>query len=70
MCAIFAETVLPSKNAAAATGSEALLLRNQFLHCRARGLALELSSLVVKPLERASSSARPNFAFWTADFST
>jgi hypothetical protein len=62
--------VLPSKNAAAAIGWEALLLRNQFLHCRARGLALELSSLVVKPLERAELFRSPNFGFWTTDFST
>jgi hypothetical protein len=57
-------TVLPSKNGAAAIAWRALsLLRKQFLHRRARGVALELSSLVVKPFERAELCRSPQFCF-------
>jgi len=33
-------------------------------------MALELSSLVIKPFDRAELFRSPNFAFWTADVST
>ena len=56
--------MLASKNTAAAIGCGALrLLRNQFLHCRAGGVALELSSLVVKPFERAELFRSPQSCF-------
>ena len=39
------------------------LSRNPFLHCRAGGMALEPSSLVVKPFERAELFRSPQFCF-------
>ena len=33
-------------------------------------MALELSSLLVKPFECAELFRAPQFCFWTADFST
>ena len=56
--------MLPSVDAAAAIGWGAQpLLCNQFVHCRARGIALELSSLVVKPFERAEHFRSAQFCF-------
>jgi hypothetical protein len=63
--------VLASKNTAAAIGWGALpLLCNQFLHCRADGVALELSSLVVKPCERAELFRSPQSRFLDRRFQT
>src|SRR5215831_6283720 len=57
-------TVLTSEDAAPAIGWRALpLLRNQFLHCRADGMTLEPSSLVVKPFQRAELLRLPQFCF-------
>ena len=56
--------MLPPKDAAAAIGWRALpLLRNELLHWRARGMALELPSLIVKAFECAELFRAPQFCF-------